>query len=211
MNARVVSERAILVETGEREDVAAAAREAHALGRRLENAAIPGVSETVTGAASVLIVFGEPLENETDALTLVSAVASRPGEAPGPEPRTFAFDVVYDGPDLKGVARRTGLTETEVVERHAGASYRVAFVGFAPGFPYLVGLPRELEVPRLPAPRPRVPHGSVAVAGPFSGIYPRETPGGWHLLGRTDATLFDATVDSPALLRAGDHVRFRPR
>jgi KipI family sensor histidine kinase inhibitor len=113
-----------------------------------------------------------------------------------------------NGPDLAAVARETGLAESEVLARLCGAVLTVAFVGFSPGFPYLIGLPRELEVPRLASPRPRVPAGSVAIAGPFAGIYPSATPGGWRLLGRTALPLFDPAADPPARLAPGDRLRF---
>jgi KipI family sensor histidine kinase inhibitor len=116
--------------------------------------------------------------------------------------------VTYDGPDLAEVARLTGLPADEVVRRHAAAEYVVAFSGFAPGFGYLTGLPAELRVPRRDSPRTAVPAGSVAVAGEFTGVYPRRSPGGWQLLGRTDAVLWDPERDPPALLVPGTRVRF---
>lgn len=126
------------------------------------------------------------------------------------------FEVRYggeQGPDLETVARELGLAPERVVELHSGARYLVAFVGFSPGFGYLIGLPGELEVARLESPRTRVPVGSVALAGPFSGIYPSATPGGWRLIGRLadpEAGLFDAAAERPARLAAGDTVRFVP-
>ncbi len=100
------------------------------------------------------------------------------------------------------------MPEEEFARRHAAAQYRVAFIGFAPGFPYMAGLPEELRAPRLPTPRPRVAAGSVAIAAAYSGIYPAETPGGWRLIGRTSVPLFDPAAEPPALLAAGDAVRF---
>ncbi|GAB2985881.1 5-oxoprolinase subunit B family protein [Nocardioides montaniterrae] len=114
----------------------------------------------------------------------------------------------YDGPDLVEVARLTGLDEAEVVRAHGESEWRVAFGGFAPGFAYLVGGDARLTVPRRDTPRTRVPAGAVGLAGEFSGIYPRESPGGWQLIGRTDAVLWDLARDEPALLRAGATVRF---
>ncbi|CAN5664833.1 hypothetical protein BH23CHL8_BH23CHL8_25590 [soil metagenome] len=113
-----------------------------------------------------------------------------------------------DGPDLEAVARATGLTSDRVIELHAGTGYRVLMLGFAPGFAYLGTLPAGLELPRRPEPRLRVPAGSVAIAGRRTAVYPFATPGGWHLLGRTDATLWDPTSDPPHRLRPGDRVRF---
>lgn len=121
----------------------------------------------------------------------------------------IVLDVVYDGADLDEVGRITGLGAAGVVAAHTGAPWRVAFGGFVPGFAYLVGGDPRLNVPRRDEPRTRVPAGSVALAGEFSGVYPRETPGGWQLIGRTDAVLWDIDRDEPALLTSGMSVQFR--
>jgi len=118
--------------------------------------------------------------------------------------------VTYDGPDLEEVARLTGLGEDEVVAAHTGTPWRVAFGGFAPGFAYLVGGDPRLQVPRRDDPRTRVPAGAVGLAGEFSGVYPRESPGGWQLIGRTGLAMWDLDRDPPALLTAGATVRFVP-
>jgi KipI family sensor histidine kinase inhibitor len=115
---------------------------------------------------------------------------------------------VYDGEDLPLVARHWGVSVEEVVERHTGTGFRVAFCGFAPGFGYLTGLPASLAVPRLDTPRPRVPAGSVALAGRYCGVYPGGSPGGWLLIGRTERRLFDVEADPPALLSPGTRVLF---
>jgi inhibitor of KinA len=114
------------------------------------------------------------------------------------------------GPDIADVAAHTQRSIDDVIARHAGAVYTVAMLGFMPGFPYLRGLPTELATPRRATPRTHVPAGSVAIGGAQTGIYPRELPGGWQLIGRTSLELFDATRDEPALLRAGQRVRFVP-
>lgn len=116
--------------------------------------------------------------------------------------------VRYDGPDLQEVARQTGLGLAEVVAAHTGSTWRVAFSGFSPGFAYLVGGDPRLVVARRPEPRTRVPAGSVALAGQFSGVYPRESPGGWQVIGRTDEVLWDVNRTPPALLAPGLTVRF---
>jgi hypothetical protein len=116
-------------------------------------------------------------------------------------------EVLFDGPDLSVVAERWGVDVPAVRRRLIGTPFRVAFCGFAPGFPYLTGLPAELALPRLPTPRPRVPAGSVALAGPYAGIYPSASPGGWLLVGRTDLPLFDVDSDPPARLGPGTRVR----
>lgn len=131
----------------------------------------------------------------------------RPGLVPAPD-RVVVVRVVYDGPDLADVADRWGVTPDEAVERHTGVEFRSAFCGFAPGFSYLSGLPAIWAVPRLESPRSRVPAGSVALADSWCGVYPTASPGGWRLLGRTDADLWDAERDPPALLAPGTRIRF---
>ncbi|HEU4647940.1 MAG TPA: 5-oxoprolinase subunit PxpB [Gemmatimonadales bacterium] len=118
--------------------------------------------------------------------------------------------VVYDGPDLADVAARTGLSTAEVIQRHSSRTYQAYFLGFMPGFAYLGPIDEALVLPRRSEPRRRVPPGSVAIAGAQTGIYPLETPGGWHLLGRTDVTLFDPARQPPSLIAVGDLVRFEP-
>ncbi|OZF50711.1 allophanate hydrolase [Rhodococcus sp. 14-2470-1b] len=124
---------------------------------------------------------------------------------------TVVVAVTYDGEDLGDVAEVTGLTVAEVVEAHTEQTWTVAFGGFAPGFGYLVGQDDRLTVPRRTTPRTTVPAGSVGLAGEFSGVYPRSSPGGWQLIGRTDAVLWDVDRDPPALLRPGVTVRFEQR
>lgn len=128
-------------------------------------------------------------------------------------PTGVVIDVRYDGADLESTAALLGLSSGELVSWHTGAGWSCAFVGFAPGFGYLVpeAGPRgePLDVPRLHVPRTRVPAGSVALAGAYGGVYPRESPGGWRLIGTTDAVLWDDSRSSPALLEPGSRVRFR--
>jgi KipI family sensor histidine kinase inhibitor len=118
--------------------------------------------------------------------------------------------VRYDGPDLAEAGRLTGLGADGLVEAHRAARWRVAFTGFAPGFGYLVGGDDRLRVPRRDRPRTRVPAGSVGLGGAYCGIYPRDSPGGWQLIGRTDTAVWDADRDPPALLVPGAYVRFEP-
>jgi biotin-dependent carboxylase-like uncharacterized protein len=131
-----------------------------------------------------------------------------PGPADERSAEPVEIGVVYDGDDLAEVAELTGLSESEVVERHTAGDYRVAFLGFTPGFPYLVGLDEALHVARRATPRTTVPAGSVGLAGAQTGIYPRPSPGGWQLIGRTDAVLFDPERSPPALLAPGGRLRF---
>ncbi|SFK98984.1 5-oxoprolinase subunit PxpB [Lysobacter sp. cf310] len=126
--------------------------------------------------------------------------------------REIEIPVVYggeDGPDLVAAAAELGLTPQRLIERHAAGEYTVAMIGFAPGFPYLSGLDPALALPRLATPRTRVAAGSVAIGGAQTGIYPRDSPGGWRILGRTPLRLFDPAREPPTALLPGDRVRFR--
>lgn len=199
MNLRRMGEGAVLIETAD-------FGEAHALRRALLEAPLPGVRELIPGHSSLLIV-ADPL-----ILDLDSVAAQLPDidqlQTPAMPGRLHEFSVIYDGEDLGAVAKQLGLTEDEVVRRHTGPVYDVAFLGFVPGFPYLTGLDPGLRLPRRSRPRTRVPAGSVALADGYTGIYPQVTPGGWHILGRCRVRLFDATRGQPALLMPGDRVRF---
>jgi len=126
-------------------------------------------------------------------------------------PKLHVVRAVYDGEDLESVARQAGLPSAEVVALHAARDYDVELIGFLPGFAYLTALDARLVTARRPVPRPRVPKGSVAIAGPYTGIYPLASPGGWHLIGRVlDLELFDPERRPPALFEPGDKVRFVP-
>jgi KipI family sensor histidine kinase inhibitor len=131
------------------------------------------------------------------------------GSAPGDGP-LVELPTVYDGADLADVAEHWGVSPAQAVRLHSGVEYRVAFCGFAPGFGYLTGLPAELALPRRATPRAAVPVGSVAVAGRYTGVYPSASPGGWQLLGRTGARLWDPAREPAALLAPGTRVRFVP-
>lgn len=178
----------------------------HSLDAAVRDLADEAIVDVVPAARTVLVSVSEPAQLDRVrgrvAATSRMPVASRPAEQ-------VTLDVVYDGPDLAEVADLTGLSPEEVVAAHTAATWRVAFGGFAPGFTYLSGGDPRLHVPRRSAPRPRVPAGSVALAGPYSAVYPRSSPGGWQLIGRTATALFDLDRDPPALLRAGMTVRFR--
>ncbi|MEU4669240.1 5-oxoprolinase subunit PxpB [Amycolatopsis sp. NPDC023774] len=173
----------------------------------VEAAGVDGIAELVPGARSLLVVAepGSPALKSVREL-LDGADLTHP---PGGSPREVTLDVYYDGEDLALVARDAGVSAADVVTLHTEAEYTVAFTGFAPGFGYLTGLPDALRQPRLESPRTKVPAGSVGIGGEFTGVYPRESPGGWRLLGHTDTTLFDPTAERPALFAPGDRVRFR--
>ncbi|MFY1618616.1 5-oxoprolinase subunit B family protein [Micromonospora sp. WMMD736] len=162
---------------------------------------------TVTAAAHTPaepadLALAVPTERPDQVIS--TAETARSTQGAGAE---VVVEVLFDGPDLSVVAERWGVDVAGVRHRLTGTSFRVAFCGFAPGFPYLTGLPAELALPRLPTPRPRVPAGSVALAGPYAGIYPSASPGGWLLVGRTDLPLFDVDSDPPARLGPGTRVR----
>jgi KipI family sensor histidine kinase inhibitor len=164
-----------------------------------------GAVEVVPAAQSVLF------DGVSDVATLTGRLRDWTPSAEVPVGELVEVPVVYDGPDLAAVAEAWGTDVAGVVTRHCEIEYVAAFCGFAPGFSYLSGLPAELAVPRLDSPRPRVAPGSVGLAGSWCGVYPTASPGGWRLLGRTDATLWDPTRERPALLAPGTRVVFVPR
>lgn len=196
---------------GERADEATLAR-VRVMDRRLEEAAIPGVIERVPAYTSVTVYYkSAEIGHDELCAKIADVAAGSPDELPSMPARVVTIPVVYggeSGPDLEEVARLTGLTVEQVVELHSGAEYRVVMMGFAPGFPYLSGLPERLATPRLAKPRLSVPAGSVGIGGSQTGVYPIQTPGGWRIIGRTSAKLFDPARDDPFLLRPGDIVRF---
>jgi len=200
---REVGAHAVLVELGDVDEVWAWQV---ALVTARDDGRLPGVEEIVPGARTVLL----------DGVELPAAVAAElvtwevaRGEAPAPGP-LVEIPTVYDGEDLPWVAEQWGVDVEGAVAEHSGADLRAAFCGFAPGFAYLVGLPPPRHLPRRANPRARVPAGAVAVAGEYTAVYPTASPGGWHLIGRTDAVLWDPGRPKPALIAPGDRVRFVP-
>ncbi|MGP9836135.1 carboxyltransferase domain-containing protein [Arthrobacter sp. 179] len=191
--------RTLLVEVGTLEDVVA-------LHRRLTDAPLPGQIEVLAAASTVMLAF----DTRAHALAAPAAL-DRLDDGPSTTVggREITVDVVYDGDDLAEVARMTGLGADGVIAAHTAQLWTAAFGGFAPGFAYLHGDDASLEVPRRQSPRTAVPAGSVAVAGRFSAIYPARSPGGWQLIGRTQAVMWDLDRDPPALVRPGDRVRYR--
>ncbi len=208
-----LGEAALLAVLGDAIDPAVNARVHRAAailrGRRTR---LDGLGEPVPGYASLLAPF-DPLRVEEAAVRdALEAAIDEAGASGADGPTTpIRIPVHYGGPvgpDLADVAARTGLTEVDVVRLHASTEYRVYCIGFVPGFPYLGILPAALELPRRATPRLSVPAGSVAIAGRQTGIYPAATPGGWHVIGRTDLAAWDPDRDPPALLAPGDRVRF---
>ncbi|MFN8532858.1 MAG: allophanate hydrolase subunit 1 [Dehalococcoidia bacterium] len=192
---------AVLVEVAARPGVRTARRVA-SLARALEG--LTGVLDVTPGATSVLVEGGE--------LVMIQQVAAAAIAGPDDptDSRSWVIPVRFggdDGPDLAESAALAGLTADALVALLVGVDLTVGFVGFSPGFPYLLGLPRRLALPRLATPRLRVPAGSVALAGGWLGIYPSATPGGWRIVGRTNQPLFGADWTPPARFAAGDRVR----
>jgi KipI family sensor histidine kinase inhibitor len=183
------------------------------LAARLLDRAMPGVTEIVPSYTTLLVEF-DLLAADPDAIeaAIRGEATNLAEEAPHPL-RRVTIPVCYGGehgPDLVEVGDRLGLPPDEVAARHAAGTYLVAGLGFSPGWAYLLGLPEELEIPRRTTPRTRVPPGSVAIGGRQTGVYPSPTPGGWWLLGKTPARMFDLRKPVPFVLAPGDEVRFRP-
>jgi KipI family sensor histidine kinase inhibitor len=196
-----LGDRALTIRLGDRMDAALAAF-SRAAAARLRT--LPGVREAVPGYATVTVFY------ESDYASIRAAIepAMATVTAEPPAGVEHVIPVQYDGPDLQEVAQRTGMTAADVIERHHAPVYTVYLIGFVPGFAYLGELDPALELPRRDQPRTRVPAGSVAIAGRQTGIYPLQTAGGWHLIGHTSTTMFDPMANPPAMLAAGDRVRF---
>lgn len=176
----------------------------------LASAQLAGLVECVPAWTTILLSFAHPDQLKAAWSRIASLVSQSPGRSgdPAADQPTITLQVRYDGPDLVAVATATGFSVEEVVARHLSAEYVVAFVGFSPGFAYLTGLDPALRVARRPSPRTTLPAGSVAIADQFCGVYPRASPGGWQLLGTTNAELWDLNLTPPALLRPLSSVRF---
>ncbi|MFN3751153.1 MAG: 5-oxoprolinase subunit PxpB [Thiobacillus sp.] len=176
----------------------------------LKDGGFSELEDIIPADDSLLLVFRRGCSLSDRLASALAAPVPALADATG---RPHALRVEYGGaagPDLAALAARAGLHPDDYISRHAAIEHRVAFLGFQPGFPYLRGLPPALQAPRRATPRARVPAGSVAVGGAYTGIYPAAGPGGWHLIGRTDATLFDPWREPPCLLAPGDRVRFVP-
>lgn len=217
---RPLGDAAVLVELGTTVDLAIS-RRVHALAARVARSTggEAGWGMPVPGACSVLVPV-DPLDPGVGAATArLSELVRGLLEGPASDPEAAADTPVIeirtryggpDGPDLEMVSEMTGLSPAEVVDRHVNGSYVALFLGFAPGFAYLGPLPTELSVARRPVPRTHVPAGSVGIAGSQTAVYPIDSPGGWWIIGRTEAVLWEPSRDPPALLRPGDRVRFVP-
>jgi inhibitor of KinA len=202
--------------------------------RTVQVAGFPGLIEAVAGIHTATVFYDphllyrgmdqlvrsypgldrpEPESLQEVVCRLLQLLWSRTEKDGGMDSRLIRIPVVYGGqwgPDLQDTARMCGLSGEELVRLHSSVEYRVLMIGFVPGFPYLEGLPEQLQAERLSVPRLRVPYGSVGIGGSQTGIYPLESPGGWRLIGRTALALFRPGEEEPSLLRAGDRVRFDP-
>lgn len=199
---RDYGDRALLVEC-------ASTAEVLGLTEGLRSAELSGVTDIVPGARTVLVSLADPVHQSSVRSELARLTVSNPHTDARTGMPDVVIDVVYNGADLNAVADRLQMDPGGVVAAHTSTLWRVGFGGFAPGFAYLVGGDPRLRVPRHPEPRTRVPAGSVGLAGEFSGVYPRESPGGWQLIGHTEAVLWDLDRPEPALLTPGMWVRFR--
>ncbi|HEY2042210.1 MAG TPA: allophanate hydrolase subunit 1 [Jatrophihabitans sp.] len=175
--------------------------------RALMRALPPGVTDLIPAARTVLASFDLRRTSAAVVADWLATASSAPA-ATEESSRTVQLPVRYDGADLAKVASLSRLSVAEVVARHLGGDYTVAFCGFTPGFAYLTGLDPDLHVARRARPRTRVPAGAVALADEFTSVYPRESPGGWQLIGHTERPLWDLSWDPPALLTPGTKVRF---
>ncbi|HJQ11458.1 MAG TPA: 5-oxoprolinase subunit PxpB [Gemmatimonadaceae bacterium] len=210
MPMRVVplGDSALTVEIGT-ERSAELLRQVHAAAAQIRTARIDDVLDVVPAYLAVT-VFYDPLRQPFTEISkrVLECLALHESNTAAEPPSQHLIPVHYDGMDLESVAAATSLSVDDVISIHSGATYTVDLLGFVPGWAYLSGLDRRLQIPRRPQPRPRVAAGSVAIAATQTGVYPLDTPGGWHIIGRTDTAMFDAHRIPPALLKAGDTVRF---
>lgn len=199
MNLLTYGDRALLLEVADTDEVIGWTT-------AIRDADLAGVVDLIPGARTVLVASDEPqvIPGLRKALRALSPTAATTLDD-GP---VVEVAVVYDGPDLDDIAGLTGLDIDDVIDAHTGTPWKVAFGGFAPGFAYLIGGDSRLQVPRRDTSRTKVPAGAVGLAGEFSGIYPRSSPGGWQLLGHTDLPMWDVDRDPPALLQPGTRVQF---
>lgn len=205
----VLGDRALVVNVLDAAPLTANAR-VHQVADALRDARLRGVRDVVPGMHD-LVVHVDPLRCDVDAVETVVRRAMATDVTPPGDAAVVHVPVTYGGaagPDLEDVAAACGLGPDDVCRRHAATEYVVCFVGFLPGFPYLGLLDPSLRLPRRTTPRAQVPPGSVAIAGEYTGIYPWASPGGWHLIGRTDVAMFDPGARQPARFMPGMRVRF---
>ncbi len=205
-------DKAITVELGNAISVSVN-RKVQSLLAAVEGRDIPGVMDLVPSYRSLLVYYDPLLVSFPDLTQRLSELEQNLDQAAPHTPKVLEIPTVYGGeygPDLAHVAEHNGLTAEEVVQIHASAEYLVYMMGFTPGFPYLGGMSERIATPRLQTPRPLIPAGSVGIAEQQTGVYPTESPGGWQLIGRTPVQLFDPQREPPAVVAAGDFIRFVP-
>ena len=207
-----LGDRAIVIRLGESID-AASFRHVQALLRHFDEFPSPAVVECVPAFTTITIYYDPLRATFAEICSYIDSALASVDTSQSTPARTMEIPVCYGGSfgsDLEFVSQQLGLTPEEVIEIHSSVDYLVHMLGFAPGFPYLGGLPERIVMPRRATPRLKVPAGSVGLAGSQTGIYPIATPGGWQLIGRTPRALFRPAEKPPTLLAAGDTVRFRP-
>ncbi len=174
---------------------------------------IPGIRELIPAYCTILVYYDPFILSFSDASSWIREMIARAGSVPESPPMVKEVPVIYGGeygPDISFVAECNKITVSEVIRYHTSMNYLVYIIGFSPGFAVMGMVPKEIEAPRLPSPRIKVPAGSVGIGGLQTGIYPVESPGGWRLIGRSPLRLFDLNKNPPTYLQAGDYVRFYP-
>lgn len=209
---KAVGDAALTVELGEGVDPIVN-RRVQALARQLAHETVTGIMGLTPTYCSVLVRYDSLTLGYAEVTEWITSVSQRVDWEQNVETRLVRVPVQYGGAvgfDLQAVAERCGLSAEEVIARHSSVEYSVYMMGFTPGYPYMGVVDEKLRLPRLASPRPKVPAGSVAIAGLQTGIYSIESPGGWHVIGRTAVVLFDPQRDDPFLFAPGDRVRFEP-
>lgn len=205
-------DRTLIIEVGNEIEEAANAK-IRGLSITILNNKIPGIIEIVPTYRSLMVIY-DPIEIEFDALVdRIKSLEGSINESSLPEPNVIEIPTLYGGeygPDIQFVAEHNKLSVDEVIKIHSSVEYLIYMLGFTPGFPYLGGMSKKIETPRLKTPRTKIPAGSVGIAGKQTGIYPIESPGGWQLIGRTPVRLYDPQRSEPVLLGAGDYIKFVP-